>query len=617
MHFHRLFRPLAALAFGLVSMVSTSAADSSTPAPHGYPRLAFYGSIRGNGYPFYNSPTDTSLDPAVLDKVSRFEEIILDVSPVWPYRPDVVGQLRARNPGAKFLAYVVGHDIWQAQQPDSTVHYPTLYRRLMDCNNGWLYDQFGKRWYAGDVNLAKKDATGRLVIADSLALLWKKYTVDPGIWDGIFFDILCDHLGWSQNRGLLIDYQRAGYSSYDEWDYNWHAATDTIAALMRGYGGPNFIMVGNCAAGTKYSTFNGWMREGFPYETGGEWYTNMFWAPGGYMTDEANFLPPRHNYIFSFQVGTDQYSDLNCRIMRFGLGSATLGDGFGVFGGQDRDAYHADYHNWWYDEYAVDPNTHVASELAKDTGWLGQAASDMYQMIWVGTNPEGIRNPDFEKNVASNWQLWNNSPSSVTRDTTTSRTGKGSARVDIFSSYSNDWSVNFNAPLDISIDPWTTYGVTFWAKASSLRDVPVVIASGTTSQESRHVTIGTEWKQYQIPYQLYGSASLAAPSLQFYLGKNAGSVWLDGVHVQQGLSSVYRRDFQNGTVLVNTSQYDWSTVQMERPFHRILGLKDPITNDGTTSNVQIVPPYDTLFLIGDDITPPAQVKDLHQVVGTP
>lgn len=610
----RFARAFTCLALILLAAVPAARAAAIRTAPNGYPRLAFYGSIRGNGYPFYNAPVDSALNDTVLDKVSRFEEIILDVNPIFPYRPDILRELRRRNPKTRILAYVVGHDIWDARDRDSLVHYPTRYRRLLDNNNGWLYNQDGSKWFAGNTNLAKKDASGRYVIADSLALLWKEVAVDPGIWDGLFFDILCDHMAWSQTYGRLIDYRRAGYNSFTEFDNSWKAATDTIAAMMRNFGGPDYILVGNCAAGTKYSTFNGWMREGFPYETGGEWWTNMFWAPGGYITDDQNFLVPRHNYIFSFQVGTNNYSDNNNRIMRFGLGSATLGDGFGVFGGQDRDAFHADYHNWWYDEYAVDLDTHQASNDGAKTGWLGQAITPMYQMVWVGTNPEGIQNPNFETSVGQGWQLFQNSPCAIRQDSTTAAQGKSSARIDIFQSNPVDWKVNFNAPINVEVLPWTTYSVTFWAKASSPRTLNVNIFSNGSSVASRPAALTTEWKQFQIPFVFYQDNSLVNPSVQMFLAKDAGTVWFDGFHVQQGGSMVWRRDFQNGTVLVNPSTESFMEVHLERPFHRILGLTDPIQNDGTTSNVQMVAPSDALFLVGDDVTPPNGVKDLHQVV---
>ncbi|MEO5988668.1 MAG: carbohydrate binding domain-containing protein, partial [Candidatus Eisenbacteria bacterium] len=568
MKFPRLLHCIGAAILILTGMTESAHAEPSPlNAPENYPRLAFYGSIRGNGFPFYNAPLDSALNDTVITNVGRFNEVILDVNPIWPFRPDVVQALKAKNPRTKFLAYVVGQDIWMAADRDSFRHYPTRLRRIVTNNNAWLLSKRTRdKYFGGNINLAKRNAAGQLFIADSLALLWKEVTIDSGIWDGIFYDILCDEMGWLQADGDSVDYVAAGYPSFQAFNDSWKEATNMIGNKMRQWGGPGFVMVGNCALGTKYTTFNGWMREGFPYQAGGDWYSNMFWKPGGYITDEENFRAPLHNYIFSFQVGTDNYSDNNCRIARYGLGSATLASGYGVFGGQDRDAFHADYHNWWYDEYAVDLATGRGSESITNTGWLGQPLSDYYQMVWVGTEPEGVRNPDFETSVIDGWNLWTQIPGTRTRDTTTAGLGRSSVRVDIPTANAVNWMVNLNCPLDIPLEPFNSYSVTFWVKASTIRTLPVIIAplGGSGSWFDRNVTVGTEWKHVQVP--LYNTTREGAISLQFYVAKDAGSIWFDDVHVQKGTTTVYRRDFQNGSVLVNTSADQYSEVQMERPF---------------------------------------------------
>lgn len=612
----RFSRVLAALAV-VTALFSTIAIAAQPVAPHGYPRLAYYGSIRGNGYPFYNFPIDTHLNVSILDKVARFEEIILDVNPIYPYRPDILAALRARNPSAKMLAYVVGQYMWDPADFDSLNHYPTRFRRILDHNNGWLYNTQGNKYYAGNVNLAKKDAGGRYVIADSLALLWKDVAIDAGIWDGLFYDILCDEMAWSEIHGEAIDIVRAGYSNRTDFNNNWHAATDTIAALMRNWGGPDYILVGNCALGTKYSTFNGWMREGFPTENGNTWYTNMFWRPGGYMTDEANFLEPRHNYIFTFNSGSDWTTQVNQRLARWGLGTATLGDGFGVFGGQDRDAFHSDWWNWWFDEYAVDLATGMSSPSGEHTGWLGQPLSDMYQVVWVQPDvADGVTNTGFETSLMQNWNFWANSPATIAHDTTTAGQGRASARINITQTNPTDWKINFNTPLTVSMDPNTVYAVTFWAKASPAREVPVIIGTpGQGQWDARFVWVDETWRAYQVPFNTGNHSGLT--SLQFYLAKAAGTLWFDNVHVQQGESTIYRRDFQNGTVLVNPSEWSPATAQLERPYRRILGAVDPTVNDGSVSATQYLPAASSLFLLGDDVTPPAQVIDLRQVILRP
>ncbi len=606
---------LLTLLVGSALCLANIAMASVQPPPGvGYPRLAFYGSIRGTGYPFILP--DSSLDWAVIDKVSRFEEIILDVNPVFPYRPDVLTALRSRNPRAKMLAYVVGQAIWDARDRDSLVHYPTRYRRIVDNNNGRLYSKkTGGEYFAGNVNLAKRNAAGELIVADSLALLWRDVSITPGIWDGIFYDILCDEMGWPQTKGDSINFIRAGYNSFPEFNASWSEATDSIATRMRRWGGDDFIIVGNCALGTKYSTFNGWMREGFPRQGGGDWYSNMFQEPGGYITDDRNFRQPRHNYIFSFQVGSDYRTYTNARIMRFGLGSATMGDGYGVFGGSDRDAFHADYHNWWYDEYGVNlDGGGVASEDRNHTGWLGQPLTDLQQVIWIDPSvPDGITNPGFEQNLTG-WGFSTLNGSTIARDGQASApTGFIAARVDVPNPDPVEWKTTLRSATPFPVLPFNTYSVTFWARATSPRNIPVVLARYDNHQMvmNKRINLTTEWKQYQVPFLMEDYEGDA--SLELYLGKDGGSVWFDDVHLQQGSSVVYRRDFQNGIVLVNPSRTSYVSVPLERDYKKILGVIDPYTNDGSVSNVMSLAPEDALFLIGDDVHAPATVTDLRAI----
>ena len=89
-------------------------------------------------------------------------------------------------------------------------------------------------------------------------------------------------------------------------------------------------------------------------------------------------------------------------------------------------------------------------------------------------------------------------------------------------------------------------------------------------------------------------------------------VWFDDVHFQAGTTSVWRRDFANGIVLVNPGDRPLD-VRLEGPFRRLLGTRAPVVNDGSVSDVQTVGARDALFLLRSDLdtTPPAGVRDLR------
>jgi len=572
-----------------------------------YPRLGLYEMVYPNGWPLVDSTG--AVDAEVVGQFARYHEIVVDPSPITDHRPDLMAALRARNPGIRVLAYVPAQDIWWlAESADSLVDYPTRCNHLMRDLDAWLYDRAGAVYDFG-VNIAKRDADGRFIVAEGLVDLWYDAIVRTGMWDGLFLDVYCDGIGWTQSPAESIDVVRAGYPDWAAFDAAWLAATDTIASRLRRLCGPDVVLVGNCAVGTKYAWFNGWMRENFPNQMGGTWYENMFRVVGGYFSDEAAFRSPTHNYIFTVQDDDDPYSAANARKVRFGLASAALGEGFGVFGPSDRDPRTAPFHRWWYDEYAVDLATGAASASQAHTGWLGEATGGYYQMIWAGDGADAGTNPDFETSVADGWWFWAGAGAVATaiRDSTTSATGGCSARVGVTAAGTASWHVTLASEGSTAMIAYRTYAATFWARATSPRRIVVAAAVTGTSYASRAVDIGTEWRQYQVV--LAPTVSCTA-QLHFGLGLETGDIWLDDVHLRQGVSGVYRRDFVNGAVLVNPSSAAL-TVPLGTTFRRILGTVDPATNDGSSVTEVTVPASDALFLIGTDSVAPAAPQDLR------
>ncbi len=61
-------------------------------------------------------------------------------------------------------------------------------------------------------------------------------------------------------------------------------------------------------------------------------------------------------------------------------------------------------------------------------------------------------------------------------------------------------------------------------------------------------------------------------------------------------AGVWRRDFQHGTVLVNSSNQT-QTVDLNGDFEHLHGAQDPKTNDGTIASIVTIPPQDGLLLL--------------------
>lgn len=591
-----------------VALVCACALNVATAGAQSYPRLGLYGSMTGSGYPLWDSAG--TVNQAAIDAIARFDEVILDASPITPYRPDVALLIRSRHPGISLLAYVTGNDIWNANDADSTNHFPTRYNHLVRDLNGYLYNQSGAYYGTARVNIAKRDGSGRFVVAEAVADLFNSSILQSGIWDGMFLDVFCSSILWSETPSQKIDFIRAGYPTLAAFDAAWSAATDTLADRLRRIGGPSKILVGNCALPAHFASFNGWMRENFPNQGGGTWYSNMLADPTGYFSEDANFRQPAHNYIFTAASVPNANSGNNRAVARFGLGSAALGSGFGVIGPSSRQTIPYPYHDWWYDEYAVDITTGQSSAQLAHTGWLGLPLAPYYQMIWAGTNPDACSNPGFETDVTTGWTHYTVIASTVSQDATTAAVGAASAHVTVPITSAVPWAVSFSTTGMIPVNNGWAYAATFWAKAALPRTIRVALGGATSGEfASSGLSIGTTWKQYQVALVASGSGPAR---LTFQLGTEAGDVWLDDCHLQVGATTIYRRDFQNGTVLVNPSS-NYLSVPLERQFRRISGTSDPAVNDGAIVNQVTLAPSDALFLIGSDQIPPAMVNDLRRV----
>jgi hypothetical protein len=603
--------PVLLLAAVLVTAALVTAASSAAaPVPAPFPRVGLYGSVLLGGFP-YTHP-DGTLDTLEIGRAARFTEITLDVYPISPYRPDIVAAMRARNPNLTVLAYVLAEDIWPSEDADSLNHIPTLIRHTVRDLDGFLYDTTGQEYPISDINIAKKGANGHFIVAEALADIFRDHIIATGTWDGIFTDVFGHTISFTPTiTGRAIDVQRAGYATLSDLDVAWSAACDTLASHVRRDGGPGFLLVGNGGPSAEHVWYNGWMRENFPNQQGGTWASNMLGdvSSRGYFHDDADYLQPPHNWIFSASGAEgQQYTAWSTQVVRFGLGSAALGEGVHSFAVSDKNVRNAPYQDWWYDEYAVDLTTGQSSQGVQQTGWLGAAVGPAYNFVWPGTAPDAITNTSFETDVTNGWTFQVTAPASatITRDATTAGAGAASAKIHIATASTVDWHVYLNSVGQLNVLAGSSCSATFRCKASAPRTIKVLAGNSGGSQQ---ITVDTNWRQYQVV--LTPTTSMPA-ALAFFLGTQAGDVWFDDVHFQAGVSSVWRRDFQNGIVLVNPTELSL-TVPLETSFRRILGSSAPSVNNGALSPADAIAPHDALFLLRAslDHTRPAAVVNLH------
>lgn len=147
-----------------------------------------------------------------------------------------------------------------------------------------------------------------------------------------------------------------------------------------------------------------------------------------------------------------------------------------------------------------------------------------------------LTNPSFENSSLSPW-AYKGSAGSVSLDSTTAADGIKSARANItYGSSSSPWDLQMQQP--VSLVSGTTYTVSFYAKASTSRQLYVVLQSNTspyTSYKQVGFAITTSWQPYTFTYT--STVNNSSTALWFNLASATGQVWLDNVQFYSGTLS--------------------------------------------------------------------------------
>lgn len=664
------------LQYASSSVQALSTTGPNAPFPH----IAMYGGANSSGWPFVgsidkvgtcsnnpsiscavstdcgdasytcNNPASRPADGAPLNadtinSYAKFQHIILPPTPFSDGRTDVLPAIRAQNPKIEIVAYVIGYATWCPGYPGN-ISYPVgwYYRdyylavsggdpSCTSTSNRFLWNQAGALWGGSNVNLAYReqqpDGSYRYPVAEAIAEAIYNHAKSSKGFDGIFIDIFCRGVRWAETPTDLIDYARAGYGSDNTnpanaaaFDVGWaaghQALSERLRALAVADGNPDYPIAANCGQSPKelFPVLNGWMRENYPFQNGGTFFSNMLTYPWGLLHQDYLFRAPQYNYIFTgADPSTQPYSSYNQQKMRFGLGSATLGNGFHAFEDTAATPLITDYQHWWFDEYGVNtivphsnPDYGVAKNSGTYTGWLGLPTSNAYQYLLPNANPELLPTNDFEQDVRHvELRTFDGATASIDRDTSAPAVGAGDlhVRVDGLGTYPS--SILLNSDV-FQATNGTYYSLTFWAKATKTRGIAIAIDGASLS-----IPISDRWQRYQVSVRATATGNAV---YQLQLGHDTGDLWFDDFRIQAGVGNVYRRDFDRGIVLVNPYNVPL-TVPLEKPYKRILGTVNPSLNDGSiVTSVTLTPDVsrgvgDAVFLLNYDIGSPDRITDLR------
>jgi uncharacterized protein (TIGR03437 family) len=271
-----------------------------------------------------------------------------------------------------------------------------------------------------------------------------------------------------------------------------------------------------------------------------------------------------YNQLQNMLPATVQFGQTYYPNMRFGLATALMNDGFSIYDFGDI----AQNVTWWYDEYDFD----LGSPLAK--------------AALAGSNTPSanlLLNGSFEAALTNGWQFSVNKTNgeSATLDQSTFVVAEGnySAHVAVTALSTGapaPTNVQFYQP-GISLVSGNSYTLSFWARSSSARNMTLnIVQNGGTFGSyglSGSASLGSNWQQYTFSFTANTTASDGR--LDFYFGEQTGDAWIDGVAIQLRPPSIYRRDYSNGSVIVNGTA-SRQTIPIEAGFQKFSGNQAPL-----------------------------------------
>lgn len=248
--------------------------------------------------------------------------------------------------------------------------------------------------------------------------------------------------------------------------------------------------------------------------------------------------------------------------MRFGLAFALMGNG--LYERHFSDVLYCE--EWWYDEFDFRLGAPLGSAYNSPT-----ADSDM-------SLPKPLFSEGNYESPSSYWQLaalpdadvklsYDEGPAS----------GQRAARIDINSlpSKAVPYDVIFFRELQVQKD--VTYRLSFSAKSSAHRSILASLQHRGGDWENlgfwKEISLGQEWKKYETMFTATGDCTDAG--LQFFLASTTGTVFIDDVCLEEMPLDVYRRDFENGIVLLNGTT-ERQTVSLGEGYTRIVGSQAPM-----------------------------------------
>ena len=183
-------------------------------------------------------------------------------------------------------------------------------------------------------------------------------------------------------------------------------------------------------------------------------------------------------------------------------------------------------------------------------------------------------NGGIECELGDTWSLWcdrqNGCAATADRDTSVHYAGTAAARITITGA-GRRGGVELTQSRRALVQG-KSYALKFWARADHPLEILCVSSKGSPGWDNygldQDVRSTTQWQAVTLTFE----AGQTAPDarIQFLCGGEAGSFWIDEVSLKEHGPEIYRRDFENGLVLLNGTRQR-QTVDVGEGYARLKG----------------------------------------------
>lgn len=583
----------------------------------------------GQDYPrLANAYLHGSVDAAQFPQLAHWDVLILDSA--WSQAD--LDQLRRLNPELRIFLYVCPY--CTQVPPNPTDLWAEENYAYAAGNDLWWYNRNG--FVASDwpgtrmVNITSLAPAGpsgpwRQYIAGQIETLMAEHPAA----DGVFLDNFWKGISWQQGV-LQLDsdcnptHNPAGCDGSMDTnavlDSLWNQALRVLAQDLRQRfdaleaGRPRRLALFSNSSADYYDWLNGTLWEFFPEANGAvdpgnaygyAWTQAMFEQGVGYLEAPFSADPYRNLVLNSVWGGTHEAplrSEDFERHKRFTLVSTLLGDGFFSLDA-GREVGHGCL--WWEPEY---------DHAGRGKGYLGAPTSAPYRVA-EPSGAEVIQNGSFSNGDTHWFTLTSGTSGNLEIDTATFRSAPAAARVDVIAKQQIDGDFKvWQSPVSVQANQ--AYTLRFWARASTPQRLLFHLYSegcpGFRCLRDQNVQLDATWQEVTVSFV---SPSTAVSGLNFFVSE-VGQVWLDDVSLRAGDSNVFRRDFENGSVLLNYTQTS-QRVDLGTTYTR-LDIPGSTVFDGAVVTSESIPPSDARILLrfsedpAPEPPPAAGRTQLHQ-----